>query len=660
MAKVQINFTALHGAQYTLTIGDPTETATSVEGTRDVFTTTEEDDTDVFMPVRCTSGTVRFYNEGGAWSTLADVSDTHTPVVLSQGSSAVWSGYINKGYVGTRRLYGYNEECEICVQCPLSELDTVDYDPLNGNTTGTITMMKLGDIVEYILDDPFGDGVVQGAGMPSASDLPVGQLLDSVYVSPLAFYKTSTDGNGDQVYEPKYSKKEALEVVLRQVCCSARWTGTAVMISAFKPSIGSSAVQLVLSPADTNSEETAVMPFKKIRVTANVEGEDTPVEVPTSAISGWVTENNQYSDRMQSLRFNTGVILAYYAAFIHGSQGASDWRRVNDSEYTYLYGSQYATIIGYALDGATAVMPKLSPAVMLHDYDFTNVGGRSNPSVFNSADVRPHALTIQRTAPFFVYDAYLDIEMKLNINLAPPGKQNMWDRDGTVELYVVIGDKQYNHLTETWDSYTPTSAKNWFAVEYSNGELVKRNYHDWHYEEPQGFAIRADESLGGVMEVGIRSWHVNGSDTDIQKSDCIITIERFSVKTLHHIRSLSEKSTFTATGVGQGDDDIDLDFCSERSSGNGVNSLFFANGSIVRNIMVTTGVYARPEQWVADRHASMTTGTARSLIILRQNGNIAPGLYGIGSKVYDTLSISHEWAENITKAHLIEVGTSNN
>ena len=58
------------------------------------------------------------------------------------------------------------------------------------------------------------------------------------------------------------------------------------MISAFKPSNGSPAVQLALSPADTNSEETAVMPFKKIRVTANVDGEDAPVEVPTSAISG--------------------------------------------------------------------------------------------------------------------------------------------------------------------------------------------------------------------------------------------------------------------------------------------------------------------------------------------------------------------------------------
>ena len=391
-----------------------------------------------------------------------------------------------------------------------------------------------------------------------------------------------------------------------------------------------------------------------IRYLGNVEGEGTPVEVPTSAISGWVTENNQYSDRMQSLRFNTGVILAYYSAFIHGSKGASDWRKVNDSEYTYLYGSQYATIIGYALDGATDTMPKLSPAVMLHDYDFTNVGGRSNPSVFNSSDVHPHELTIQRTAPFFVYDAYLDIEMKLNINLAPPDKQSMWDMDGTVELYVVIGDKQYNHLTETWESYTPSSAKNWFAVEYSNGELVKRNTRDWHYEEPQGFAIRADESLGGVMEVGIRSWHVNGSATDIQKSDCIITIERFSVKTLHHIRSLSEKSTFTATDAGQGNDDIDLDFCSERSSGNGVNSLFFANGSIVRTIMVASEVYARPEQWVADRHAAMTTGKARSLLMIRQVGDINDGIYTYNGKTYQTLLKKHEWAENITEVHLIE------
>ena len=98
---ITIDFTALRSSDaYTLMIG--TGHATSVEGTRDVFVTTEEDDTDLFMPVRCTSGTVRFYNAGGAWNTLADISDDHTPVqlVTQGGGGVVWRGYINKGYVG--------------------------------------------------------------------------------------------------------------------------------------------------------------------------------------------------------------------------------------------------------------------------------------------------------------------------------------------------------------------------------------------------------------------------------------------------------------------------------------------------------------------------------------------------------------------------------
>lgn len=638
---IQISFTALHGDDYVLQIGAAEQGAdpTVVDGTRDVFTTTEEDDTDVFMPVRCTSGAVRFYNKDNAWSTLADISDEHKPVTLLSNGSPVWSGYINKGYVGTRKLYGCNEECEICVQCPLSELDTVNYDPIT-DQTWTSGMKTLSWVLADILNDPFGDGVVSSPSIQQISDAATILALQ-VYVGP--FYETYNGDDGTTTYRPKYTRKQALEEVLRMACCTARWTGTAVEIKEPKE-MPSGGTTLNPAPIDMDSTETAVMPYKNVRVTANAEAVETAMDFPTLVLNNWAELNGIPQKVQQTAIIGPGVLNLKAVGLIWGRIGATftpdDWRGITDDEFTYGTTDSGNNLLIAAYQQLTDDVAysgyNLSPSIWLnytHDYTITP-----------QSNIQPTTVSVQTKTDFFIQDAILEIQMRLKENFC---ESNF---SGVVMIRVSIGDKYYNYLASAWVTAAnplPFSVDTYFLkVTFENGQLKRTGNLDYNFDSYSGYGIPVTEALNGLLKIEIKA----SSDFD----NDIITIDSFQVRAVRHVSDIRERGTYSATGSkGQGEDSIDLAFCSERRADNAYNFLFDGNGNVVKTVTIG-GVALRPEQWVANRHAAMTTGKARSLLVLRQE-DFTANKYLFNGKRYDTLCISHDWAENITEAHLIEI-----
>ena len=134
-----ISFKSLRsGRDYTITIGGGSGNV-ALKGAAQPFTTREDGDEDIFMPIRTQSGYIRIVDDGkdangNAWSNWADLipsSDTERPVKLSHvesGSTVIdWQGFMQtQTFDGP--IYSGPTEREFPVQCVLSALDSEQVD----------------------------------------------------------------------------------------------------------------------------------------------------------------------------------------------------------------------------------------------------------------------------------------------------------------------------------------------------------------------------------------------------------------------------------------------------------------------------------------------------------------------------------------------------
>ena len=186
---------------------------------------------------------------------------------------------------------------------------------------------------------------------------------------------------------------------------------------------------------------------------------------------------------------------------------------------------------------------------------------------------------------------------------------------------------------------------------FENGQLKRTQDLNPYFDSYDGYGIPVDRVLSGEVQVTV--------DASNFSSD-LICIDSLEVSAVRHVANSKERNLFTANGTkGSGDDDVELAFCSQRRAVNADNFLFAPLGNEYEVVPYLQTDYGdiKPEEWVAKRRATLTTSDtkARSVILLRQIGDIEPGQYAFNGKVYDTLSINHAWAENITEAHLIEI-----
>lgn len=131
MAVWKIPFMSLNGTSYEVQV-DGATAETTLTGAAQPFVTQEDDDDDIFMPVRTQSGYLRIVDTGKDangnnfnWRDLIPTTITSRPVRLYRGNTVVWRGYLQpqtfSGEVGN-----YVKEREFPVQCELSVLEKTD------------------------------------------------------------------------------------------------------------------------------------------------------------------------------------------------------------------------------------------------------------------------------------------------------------------------------------------------------------------------------------------------------------------------------------------------------------------------------------------------------------------------------------------------------
>lgn len=218
-----VSFKSLRsGSVYTVNIGGGSGAAVALTPAPQPFTTDEDTDEDVFVPVRKHSGYIRIVDpcDGSFdWKDMMPLTDVARPVTLTQGGVVLWQGFMqSQNFSGT--LYGGVQEREFPIQCPLASVGTQDIVL----ATAAVTEMKnfayyLKNIIDYIVS--VGGGMIgfdylYVQGGTAARDALL-YLID-----PQAFVSLDLDEN---TFECNHSKYSVLEDICRYWGFTARTFG---------------------------------------------------------------------------------------------------------------------------------------------------------------------------------------------------------------------------------------------------------------------------------------------------------------------------------------------------------------------------------------------------------------------------------------------------
>ena len=212
MADYTISFKSLRaGTEYKLNIGSGDDDI-ALKGAAQPFVTQEDDDEDMFTPIRTQSGYLRIVDDGSVagfnWKDLVPLTAFGKPVALMDGSTVVWQGYIQT-QTFSGELYGGTQEREYPVICPLSVLEAKEPSVVERDTKSFAYLLWT------ILSAAQTTGVVEFDNVYFQGGADARSWLQTK-IDWKNFHSTDSDG----VVSAKYSMYQILE----DVCTFWGWT----------------------------------------------------------------------------------------------------------------------------------------------------------------------------------------------------------------------------------------------------------------------------------------------------------------------------------------------------------------------------------------------------------------------------------------------------
>ena len=212
MADYTISFKSLRaGTVYTLNIGSGNDDI-ALKGAAQPFVTQEDDDEDMFTPIRTQSGYLRIVDDGSVagfnWKYLVPLTAFGMPVALMAGSTVVWQGYIQT-QTFSGELYGGTQEREYPVICPLSVLEAKEPSVVERDTKSFAYLLWT------ILSAAQTTGIVEFDNIYFQGGADARTWLQTK-IDWKNFHSTDSDG----VVSAKYSMYQILE----DVCTFWGWT----------------------------------------------------------------------------------------------------------------------------------------------------------------------------------------------------------------------------------------------------------------------------------------------------------------------------------------------------------------------------------------------------------------------------------------------------
>ena len=225
----QVKFKSLRAdTLYTVNIYDSTYSGTPVEliGAADPFYTQEDDDDDIFSPIRTQSGYIRIVDNGASnvnWRDIIPSTDTSRPVTLTHvenGSTVTdWIGFIQSQNFGYK-LFEIPVERDLPVQCPLSVISNIDINYTNTDTNNFAYLLKT------VIDS------IPQTARPTRFFFQGGADARSWLLKKID-WQNFTNLDDDDNLEAKYSMQECLENMCQFWGWTARIMGTTLYFVSF-------------------------------------------------------------------------------------------------------------------------------------------------------------------------------------------------------------------------------------------------------------------------------------------------------------------------------------------------------------------------------------------------------------------------------------------
>lgn len=400
----QINFKSLRvGTPVTVNIYDADYTGDPIplKGGAEPFVTQEDDDEDIFTPVRTQSGYIRIVDDGKDangnafnWKDLVPSTDVDRPVTLTSDNVVLWQGFMQaQNFSGT--LYGNPQEREFPVQCPLtvltvndistqeremknfgyviaqafSSIPTLEFDQFvfQGGADAREWLLKLVDWQNYVTSED--DKTVQAR-------YDYGIILEDICkfwgwscrVHRRSVFFARVDDND---VEPK-----ALVLTLSQLANLTDESGT--VTENYLSSVSMSGDFFV----SVDNDETMVRGYRKASVHSNAgEGDTTIIKAFPDAVMDEIEEegqnyNVQYGD---TIVYYIGNILLASSAFMRFSArsgyGSFDYITGTNNEENALNGPAIRIRKSYESQSAQAYVSLTT--TFEHSYSVTENGGHA-------------------------------------------------------------------------------------------------------------------------------------------------------------------------------------------------------------------------------------------------------------------------------------------
>ena len=245
------------GTDYRVNIYDANYSGSSsihLKGAAEPFTTEEDDDEDMFVPLRLQSGYIRIVDDGKDangnafdWRTLIPANDKSRPVTLTKtvGSQQqiVWQGFMQaQNFSG--ELYSYTQEREFPVQCCLSVLSTTQVPTTEPQPRNFAYLLKT--CLDAIPQHTISQIVVQGG--TDARD----------WLMKMIDWRVFLEMDNDDEYAAKYNLQEALEDLCRFWGWTARTKGQTLYLVMADDHVENTFLTLTRAQLNTLANGTAV------------------------------------------------------------------------------------------------------------------------------------------------------------------------------------------------------------------------------------------------------------------------------------------------------------------------------------------------------------------------------------------------------------------
>ena len=646
---------------------------TALMGGAQPFVTQEDDDEDMFIPVRKQSGYLRVIDDGSFnWKSLIPTDDMSTPVVLTKGGTVMWQGFM-QAQTFSGELYGNPQEREYPVQCALSALASKQAP------TNQTDMSNFAALIYYILVTQ-----LTGTGVTFNNFIFQGGFDARDWLLKKFDWHNFIDVNDNGV-TPKYTMLELLEETCRFWGWTCRtWRDSVIFSCADDSAEGEALVLdqttlLGLANGSTSSGYVAAHMFTSLSISdsfqnpafASTNNEDTVLRGISKAT---VTANcNETKELIEFAPQNVRDIMESVNHPYVWDQPDPDEPLIGmfrTNPAITLFDSQYISGTGYCdrrqiYSTVEATDPAICDCVLISGYDTSGVQARiqtKRDRIFAGGSLR-FSGTIYKGVELKSAERHRGLTVRIGIgtdinnaqwfytSLAP----GTWDfsygwsgtRTNSFFLFETMEIGQVITGTSPGESARYVIDRKYPAIPIIGNMFGKV------FVEFLGSPADEDKEIAQNFQIGNFKLEYSRDTTVL------------GTRARMMVRDRKNSRDYTATNVNPCNDEWKADciFASDNYMEYGYGLLMNVNGSFM-----STAPYgnssAQPEQHLANRVASYWNGTKHRIDAELQSQALASGTaindisprhkVTIGGVTGDPVAISHDWRDDVVTLTVIE------